>query len=167
MRLRPQVVLRRVDPETQHVIGLVPESLAALAPRVEMHWQEVIEAMTDVVHGERGTARRIGANAAFRMAGKTGTSQVFGIGQGEEYEEENVAKKLRDHGLFVVFAPVESPRIAVAVLVENGGSGSRSAAPIARRVLDHFFSDLPPPRKQGLMLTSVPAARAHGAGGRP
>lgn len=157
VRLRPQVVLRRVDPATQRITELVPETISSILPGMEQSWQRVIDAMTDVVHGARGTARRIGANAPFRMAGKTGTSQVFGIAQGEEYEEENVAKKLRDHGLFIVFAPVESPRIAVAVLVENGGGGSHSAAPVARKVLDHFFNELPAPRKKGLMLTAAPA----------
>ena len=95
-------------------------------------------AMTDVVHGARGTARRI-ASDAYRIAGKTGTAQVFGIAQEEEYEESEVAAHLRDHGLFVGFAPAEDPRIAVAVVVENGGSGSRSAAPVARAVMDRYL----------------------------
>ena len=139
VRLRPQVVMRRVDSPTQSTIDMVPETLGTMAPALEMNWQQVIESMADVVHGKRGTARRIGVGATYRMAGKTGTAQLFGIGQNEEYDEEKVDKKLRDHGLFIVFAPVENPRIAVAVLVENGGSGSRSAAPIARKVLDHYF----------------------------
>jgi len=103
------------------------------------HWERVISAMVDVVHGPRGTARRIGAGIAYRMAGKTGTAQVFGVAQDQEYDAEKVDKKLQDHALFIAFAPVEEPRIAVAVLVENGGSGSKAAAPIARRVLDHYL----------------------------
>ena len=75
----------------------------------------------------------------YKTAGKTGTAQVFGIAQDDEYDEETVIKKLRDHALFISYAPVENPRIAVAVIVENGGHGSSSAAPIARRVMDAYL----------------------------
>ncbi|MDZ7662032.1 penicillin-binding protein 2 [Thiohalophilus sp.] len=105
----------------------------------EAHWQTVIQAMHDVIHGPTGTARGIGYGMQYKAAGKTGTSQVFGIAQDEEYVEEDVIKQLRDHGLFISFAPLEDPRIAVAVIVENGGSGSSSAAPIARKVMDHYL----------------------------
>jgi len=141
VQLRPQVIARRMDPGEQKGAEIEPETLGMIAP-LDANWQRVVDAMTEVVHGKRGTARRIGAGASYRIAGKTGTAQVFGIGQDEEYDEENVDKKLRDHGLFVAFAPVESPRIAVAVLVENGGSGSRSAAPIARKVLDYYLLEV-------------------------
>jgi len=87
----------------------------------------------------RGTARGISRSVTYRMAGKTGTAQVFGLAQDEEYDEEKVAKKLRDHAVFVSFAPVDDPRIAIAVLVENGGGGSAVAAPIARKVMDRFL----------------------------
>jgi penicillin-binding protein 2 len=73
------------------------------------------------------------------MAGKTGTAQVFGIAQDAEYEEEEVAERLRDHALFVAFAPAHDPRIAVAVIVENGGHGSSVAAPIARKLMDAYL----------------------------
>ncbi|TDY04337.1 penicillin-binding protein 2 [Thiohalophilus thiocyanatoxydans] len=105
----------------------------------EQHWQTVIQGMEDVIHGTSGTARGISRGMQYKAAGKTGTSQVFGIAQDEEYVEEDVIKKLRDHGLFISFAPLEDPRIAVAVIVENGGSGSSSAAPIARKVMDHYL----------------------------
>ncbi|MFP3873160.1 MAG: penicillin-binding protein 2 [Thiohalophilus sp.] len=105
----------------------------------EAHWQTVIQAMRDVLHGPSGTARGTGDGMQYEAAGKTGTSQVFGIAQDEEYVEEDVIKQLRDHGLFISFAPLEDPRIAVAVIVENGGSGSSSAAPIARKVMDHYL----------------------------
>jgi penicillin-binding protein 2 len=104
------------------------------------HWQAIIEAMTNVVEGRRGTARRI-RSEAFRIAGKTGTSQVFSVGQNETYNEAEVAERMRDHALFVGFAPVEAPQIAVAVIVENGGHGGSTAAPIARAVMDSWLLD--------------------------
>jgi penicillin-binding protein 2 len=91
--------------------------------------------MVQVVEGARGTAKRI-RNAEYRIAGKTGTAQVFTIKQDEEYVEEDVARKMRDHALFLAYAPVEAPRIAVAVIVENGGHGGSVAAPIARQIMD-------------------------------
>ena len=90
------------------------------------NWERIVEAMAGVVHAKRGTARRINGEIAYRMAGKTGTAQVFSIGQNEEYDAEKLDKKLHDHGLFIAFAPVEQPRIAVAVVVEHGGDGSTS-----------------------------------------
>ena len=111
------------------------------------HWQTVIQAMRDVVHGPRGTARGIGYGMQYEAAGKTGTAQVFGIEQDEEYVEEDIIKQLRDHGLFISFAPLEEPRIAVAVIVENGGGGSSSAAPIARQVMDHYLLEQDEPRE--------------------
>jgi penicillin-binding protein 2 len=104
------------------------------------HWQAILDAMTDVVEGRRGTARRIRSDA-YRIAGKTGTSQVFTVGQNETYNEAEVAERMRDHALFVGFAPIEQPRIAVAVIVENGGHGGATAAPIARAVMDSWFLD--------------------------
>ena len=99
------------------------------------NWSKVIESMTQVIEGQRGTARSL-KNENYRIAGKTGTAQVFTVKQDEEYDEEKVAKKMRDHALFVAFAPVEDPRIAVAVIVENGGHGGSVAAPIAKRIMD-------------------------------
>ncbi len=102
------------------------------------NWLTVKHAMTQVVHGPHGTARRI-AQKDYRIAGKTGTSQVFGLKQDEEYDAEKLAKKLRDHALFIAFAPEEKPRIAVAVIVENGGSGGAVAAPVAGKVIQAFM----------------------------
>jgi penicillin-binding protein 2 len=98
----------------------------------------IIESMADVVEGISGTARRI-YTKRYRIAGKTGTAQVFTVKQDEEYEEEKVEKKKRDHALFIAFAPVEEPRIAVAVVVENGGHGGSVAAPMARSIMDSYL----------------------------
>lgn len=104
-------------------------------------WEKIRKAMEDVVHGPRGTARRVGLNAEYRFAGKTGTAQVIGISQDEEYKKEEIPEEFQDHALFIAFAPVENPRIAISVVVENGGSGSGTAAPIARELLDHYLLD--------------------------
>jgi len=107
----------------------------------DQHWAVVFESMRKVIHSQKGTARKIGRGAKYEMAGKTGTAQVIGIAQGEEYDEELVALRNRDHGLFVGFAPYDDPKIAVAVIVENGGSGSSAAAPIARIMFDSYLLD--------------------------
>jgi len=86
-----------------------------------------------------GTAAAISKGASYTIAGKTGTAQVFTVGQNEKYVEKNVAERLRDHAWFIAFAPVDAPRIAVAVLVENGGFGASAAAPIARKVMDAYL----------------------------
>ncbi len=93
-----------------------------------------------------GTAARAGAGAPYTFAGKTGTTQVIGMKQGEKYIESQVQERHRDHALFIAYAPANQPRIALAVLVENGGHGGATAAPIARKVLDYFLlGKLPEP----------------------
>ncbi len=88
---------------------------------------------------KEGTAARAFAGVTYTVGGKTGTAQVIAMKQGEKYEEAKVAERHRDHSLFIAFAPVDSPRIALAVIVENGGFGARAAAPLARTVLDYFM----------------------------
>ncbi len=92
-----------------------------------------------------GTAARAFAGVTYSVGGKTGTAQVIAMKQGEKYEEAKVAERHRDHSLFIAFAPVDSPRIALAVIVENGGFGARAAAPLARTVLDYFMLGKVPP----------------------
>ena len=103
------------------------------------NWETVIDSMIEVVHGKRGTARHIGKNLPFIVAGKTGTAQVFGIKQDEKYDAATLAKKLHDHALFIAFAPAEKPEFVVAIVVENGGSGSKKAAPMARKMIEQYF----------------------------
>ena len=84
------------------------------------------------------------AGAEYVAAGKTGTAQVIGIRQNERYDARRIAERHRDHSLYMVFAPADAPRLAVAVIVENGGFGAQAAAPIARKVLDyHLLGRLP------------------------
>ena len=107
------------------------------------YWKIISDAMIAVVHGESGTARRSGQNAPYHFAGKTGTAQVIGVAQHDEYKKEETPEELQDHALFIAYAPAEAPQIAVAILVENGGSGSGSAAPIARVLFDHYLLKQP------------------------
>ncbi len=105
-------------------------------------WDYVVETMAEVMHGRKGTARQVGRGALYRMAGKTGTAQVFSLAEDEEYDAEEIRERLRDHALFVGFAPVDNPQIAVAVIVENGGGGSSTAAPVARELFDAWLLEL-------------------------
>ena len=113
----------------------------AIAPK---HWDTVIQAMIDVVHSARGTAKSIASGLSYRVAGKTGTAQVFSVGQGRKYREAEVRKELRDHALFIAFAPAEQPRIAVAVIAEHGGHGGSVAAPVAKAVMERYLNGSAP-----------------------
>ena len=113
---------------------------------IDENWERLVDAMQDVVHrgnqdyGNNGIAwAHIGMDIAYTMAGKSGTAQVVEIAQGEAYDEELLDEFQRKHALFIAFAPVSQPRIAVAVIVENGGGGSSVAGPVAREVIDNFL----------------------------
>lgn len=139
--VRPHLI-RRDEADT----GTSDDDGDASAPVVEpieleraSDWEYVINAMIGVTQGEHGTARAVGRNSPHTIAGKTGTAQVFSVGQSETYEAEELAVELHDHALFIGFAPADAPRIAVAVVIDNGGSGSVAAAPVARRVIDAWL----------------------------
>ncbi|MBL3588599.1 MAG: penicillin-binding protein 2 [gamma proteobacterium endosymbiont of Lamellibrachia anaximandri] len=135
-RIRPRMVESIDLPDgTREATRMESTQLPQVDPE---HWEQVIQAMQLVIEGLRGTARRIRSDH-YSIAGKTGTAQVFTVKQDEEYDEATVEKRKRDHALFIAFAPVEEPRIAVAVIVENGGHGGSVAAPIARKVLDRYL----------------------------
>lgn len=129
----PPTLVRRVGGE------------ARVSPRREQivaspaHWSAVIAAMMDVVHNPAGTASAISKDLPYTIAGKTGTSQVIGIAQDAVYDEEKINARHRNHGWFMAFAPVDRPRIAIAVLAENGG-GSSAAYPVARAVMDAWLA---------------------------
>ena len=106
------------------------------------YWNQIVKAMADVMHKPNGTAYRVGKNAGYQIAGKTGTAQVFSLAQDEKYrkiQKKNISGRLRDHALFIAFAPVEDPKIAISVVVENGGNGSTTAAPVAKAVMDYYL----------------------------
>ena len=104
------------------------------------NWELIIQAMKQTIYGKYGTAKRLNNKLNYTLAGKTGTAQVFGLDPEEEYIAENIDEKLRDHALFTAFAPIENPQVAIAIIVENAGSGSSKAAPLARELLDEYFS---------------------------
>ncbi|WP_205340786.1 penicillin-binding protein 2 [Denitrificimonas caeni] len=114
---------------------------ADIVLRDDKNWDAVGMGMENVLHGTRGTARKVGDSALYRIAGKSGTAQVVAIKQGERYNRDKVQERHRDHALFVAYAPAENPAIAVAVMVENGESGSGVAAPVAKQVLDGWLLD--------------------------
>ena len=132
-------------PELVRTVRLKPENV-----------EFIKRAMAGVI--EEGTAARAFAGAEYTAGGKTGTAQVIAIKQNEKYDEKRVAEQFRDHSLFIAFAPVESPKIALAVVVENGGFGARAAAPLARAVLDYFMLGKLPPG-----MEAAPAPEDNGA----
>lgn len=122
--------------------GVAPVDPSPL-PDIRLHdprsWQQASNGMQQVMHGARGTARKVGDTALYRIAGKSGTAQVVAIKQGEKYDRSKVQERHRDHALFIGFAPADKPQIAVAVMVENGESGSGVAAPVVKQVLDAWL----------------------------
>ena len=133
----PRVVNEIINEDTNEATK-IPPVINDIPIGDQENWERIKAAMINVVEGERGTAKRI-ANNEYRIAGKTGTAQVFTVKQEEEYDEEAIEKKMRDHALFIAYAPVDNPRIAVAVIVENGGHGGSTAAPIAKRMMDAYL----------------------------
>ncbi len=114
------------------------EELQQIEIKKTSNWEGVISSMKNVMHGSRGTARRYVKNLPFKMAGKTGTAQVYSLNSGS-YDADNIREKLRDHSLFIGFAPVNNPKIAVAVIVENVGSDSETAAPLAVKLITRYM----------------------------
>ena len=133
---RPHLIAYVDDPRTGERRPVEPELVHKVPVRRD-HLEFVKRALAGV--NKEGTAARSFANAPYTSGGKTGTAQVIGIKQNEKYEESKVAERLRDHSLFIAFAPLENPKIALSVVVENGGFGARAAAPIARTVLDYYL----------------------------
>jgi penicillin-binding protein 2 len=139
IRYEPHLVAAVEDPVTGKRTLVSPTRLDDVRIDTEEHWDAVIGGMHDVMQSVRGTAWAVGGNAPYQMAGKSGTAQVYSIAQDEEYDEDEIDERLRDHALFLSFAPLDNPRIAVAVVIENGSSGSRVAAPIARAIMDEYL----------------------------
>lgn len=121
----------------------VPDRVPETPPDIEIPndswWDRIFSGMEKVLSGHEGTARRTGVGLEYRMGGKSGTAQVFSLGQDQKYNAEELAERLRDHALFMAFAPLEDPQIAVSVIVENAGGGSTHAAHLARAMTDAWL----------------------------
>ena len=139
IRYQPHIVAAWENPLTGDRTLASPVRLDDIELDDNTNWDTVIGAMNAVMQGPRGTARAVGSGAPYRMAGKSGTAQVFSVGQDEEYDAEEIEERLKDHALFIAFAPMDNPQIAVAVIVENGSSGSGVAAPIAKAIMDRYL----------------------------
>jgi penicillin-binding protein 2 len=138
---KPRLVNGVRDPGTGQITRLTPQKGAEIRNVTPQQWQIVMEGMVGTT--KYGTAAyTAGKGAAYTIAGKTGTAQVFTVGQNEKLDnQKTVSERLRDHSWFIAFAPAEAPRIAVAVIVENGGFGSAAAAPIVRKIMDTYLLD--------------------------
>jgi penicillin-binding protein 2 len=166
--MKPHLVKAIEDPRTGERRLTVRDKSYQIAVRPE-HMKFVRDAMVDV--NISGTGRSAFQGVPYKVGGKTGTAQVVGIKQGEKYNEARVAERHRDHSLFIAFAPADEPKIAMAIIVENGGFGARAAAPIARQVLDYYLLGKVPdaPAREGPddeaagVTAATPAAKARAA----
>jgi penicillin-binding protein 2 len=140
---RPHLVRHIQNSQTSALTSIEIEPAGRIALKDE-NLARITDAMVDVLR-PGGTAAVAGMGAEYRIAGKTGTAQVIGMKQDEKYDEKRVHERHRDHALFIAYAPADHPTIAVAVLVENGGHGSSSAAPVARKVMDFYIVGKHPP----------------------
>ncbi|MBL8269098.1 penicillin-binding protein 2 [Steroidobacter sp.] len=141
LRFKPRLVRAIRNVTTGEVSELQPAKLPSVHVNDPGAWEIAVGGMYDVANAPYGTARGATANAMYKIAGKSGTAQVFTVAANERVRKAGeLAEHLRDHALFIAFAPVEAPRIAVAIVVENApGGGSAFAAPIARRILDTYL----------------------------
>lgn len=135
--VEPRVVKYMKSPT--EVENPYPIHKTGTVPMTDANWRTVVDAMIDVVHSQRGTAKGIAPGLTYQVAGKTGTAQVFTVHQDQDYKHMKVQDKLKDHAWFIAFAPAEKPRIAIAVIAENGGHGGSVAAPIAKAVIEQYL----------------------------
>ena len=138
----PRVLMHSQSKNGESYLESIPKSKQIPIKDIN-NWELIIEAMKQTIYGKLGTAKRLNNKLNYTLAGKTGTAQVFGLDPEEEYIAENIDEKLRDHALFTAFAPINNPQVAIAVIVENAGSGSSKAAPLARELLDEYFRIYP------------------------
>jgi penicillin-binding protein 2 len=169
---KPRLVNGVRDPATGEVTRFQPQKGVELKNVTPEQWQIVMEGMVGTLR--YGTAATTAGKdmKAYSIAGKTGTAQVFTIGQNEKVDnQKTVSERLRDHSWFIAFAPAEAPRIAVAVIVENGGFGSAAAAPIVRKIMDTYLLDangqLKQPLPAGTKTVSPYTTQANTPGSKP
>lgn len=137
-RYKPQVLLKKLNSDSGDFEVVQPQPM----PRVNsdpFYFESVVEAMVDVIHGAAGTARSISRGIQYRAAGKTGTVQLATRPQDVEWDASKVSKELHPHGIFVAFAPVDDPKIVVAVIAENSESATKVAVPAVRKIMDQYL----------------------------
>jgi penicillin-binding protein 2 len=144
----PRLLKAVQDAKTSEMTAIEPARGEPFA--INPQHLELVRAGMVGVTSPGGTAVKAGAGAPYTIAGKTGTAQVVGIKQDARYDASRLREEHRDHAIFIAFAPAEDPKLAMALLVENGGSGSGTAAPIAREVFDYFLLGKRPKEKQSL-----------------
>jgi penicillin-binding protein 2 len=151
--MKPHLVKAIEDSQSkERQVTVVKESYTI--PLKDSHIDFVHKAMIDV--SKSGTSRIAMANTPYIVAGKTGTAQVIAIKQNERYDKNKIAEKYRDHSLFMAFAPADNPKIALALIVENGGFGAQAAAPIARKAFDYYLLGKLPDDLQSKDLPGAP-----------
>ncbi|SDV50283.1 penicillin-binding protein 2 [Chitinasiproducens palmae] len=153
--MKPHLVKEIVDPVTGTSRLTVPTPNGRLAVK-DSDIDFVKRAMVGVVR--EGTGAKVFAGAQYQAAGKTGTAQVFTIGQNEKYRAHLISERMRDHALFIAFAPADNPQIALALIVENGGWGAATAGPVARRVLDYYLVDRQKPGAEAAAVALAASA---------
>tara|TARA_Y100001960_G_scaffold333770_1_gene440861 strand:- start:525 stop:2420 length:1896 start_codon:yes stop_codon:yes gene_type:complete len=139
--IKPRLLSHLENTETGDILMGPDVEVMSRIPTSSSMLSIISKGMIDVVHGSKGTARAIGIGLPYIIAGKTGTSQLISITDHDEKDRINTPDNLVDHALFVAFAPADNPRIVIAIVVENGGSGSKAAAPIAKKIFDYYFID--------------------------
>lgn len=138
---KPHLVRAEQDPITLATVMREPEALPPILNKHKDAWETVVNAMQQVTMVQGGTAYAVFKDAPYTVAGKTGTAQVAGLKQDEKVAptQESLPIHLRDHALFIAFAPAENPQIAVGIIAEHGGHGSSVAAPVARQIMDQYL----------------------------
>ncbi|KND55648.1 Penicillin-binding protein 2 (PBP-2) [Candidatus Paraburkholderia kirkii] len=152
--MKPHLVRDIENPITKEIRPVVRDPSDKI-PVQQKDVDFIKRAMEGVV--TNGTAAKVFAGAQYQAAGKTGTAQVYSL-QGSNYKGHALAEHLRDHALFIAFAPAEKPKIALALIVENGGWGAESAGPIARKVLDYYLVDRLKPGAEAAAVAAAASA---------
>ncbi len=160
VQMRPHLVREVVDPVSNERRAIAKEPVAELRYKPE-HLATIRQALVDV--NLYGTSAASFAGAPYTSGGKTGTAQVFTVKQNEKYNAARIDERLRDHALFMAYAPAEQPKVALAMVVENAGFGAQNAAPIARRVFDYVVMGLYPSPEDIAAVQRGQATRPIGA----
>lgn len=138
-RYQPHFVTHYRDPETGQKLEKVWATLPAVKQNNPRAWDVVSKALVDVMYAKKGTGSKIRVNLPFKIAGKTGTAQVFSFRNEQRIKKDDLSKELRDNSVFIAYAPADNPVIAISVILENAGGGSEAAAPLAVHMLERFF----------------------------